>query len=79
MMNLNRSIGRIFQQVLQGSSEMAASQTREWEISQGAAVELRDTLDTMRIENVDALLGAVSDIHRQLVSSLQIYLSQSRD
>ena len=54
---------------------MAASQTREWEISQGAAVELRDTLATMRTENVGALLGAFSDIHRQLVSSLQIYLS----
>ncbi|KAL9117451.1 MAG: hypothetical protein Q9187_006010 [Circinaria calcarea] len=63
---LNKSIGKVFQQVLQGSSEIAASQTREWEISQGAAVELRNTLDTMRIQNVDVLLSAFGDLHRQL-------------
>lgn len=74
---LNKSIGRVFQQVQQSSSEMAASQTREWKINQGAAVELRNTLDTMRTQNIDALLGTFGDLHRQLVSLAYLRLDES--
>ncbi len=69
VINLQRNIGKVFQQVAQGSSELAAIQTKQWDLSRGLATDLQSSLESMREGEVDALLGAFGAFHSQLVSS----------
>jgi len=67
--NLQKNIGRVFQQVAQGSSELAAIQLTQWDLNRGLATELQSSLESMREDQVQSLLGAFGVIHTQLVST----------
>ena len=66
--DLQKNVGRVFQQVVQGSSELAASQMRQWERSQDLASQLQESLGSIKDIEIHALLGAFGGIHDQLVS-----------
>ena len=72
VIDLQRNIRKVFQQVVQGSSEMAAIQTKQWDLSRGLATDLQSSLESMREGEVDALLGAFGAIHTQLVSWIDL-------
>lgn len=64
---MHDNVGRVFQQVIKGSSELAATQTRQWEHTQELATQLQSSLGGMRDGEVQAILGAFGSIHNQLV------------
>ena len=68
---IDSSIRSIFRQILQDSSELAASQTREWEQNRGVAVQLQSSLESMKGHDMVALLETVTSVHNQLVSCLR--------
>ena len=70
MLNLQKNVGKVFQQAVSGSAELAASQTREWHRNQGLAIALGNTLESLRETEIRALLGAFTTIHADLVSSV---------
>ncbi|MCJ1229510.1 hypothetical protein MMC12_006177 [Toensbergia leucococca] len=65
-LELGKKIGKIFQQVLLGSSELAASQTRHWDLSRTLVTELQSSLETMRETEIRDLLGVFGSIQSQL-------------
>lgn len=67
--DLEKNVGKVFQRVVAGSSELAASQTRHWEFSRSVAVDLQNTLETMRGHEVSALVEAFGTIHNELAST----------
>jgi hypothetical protein len=67
--DLQKNIGRVFQQVAKGSSELAAKQSTQWDLNRGLATELQSSLESMREDQVQSLLGAFGVIHTQLVST----------
>ena len=71
-LGIDSSIRNIFQQILQDSTELAASQTREWEQNRGVALQLQSSLESMRSYDMVALLETVTSVHSQLVSYLHI-------
>lgn len=54
--------------MVQGGSELAASQTREWNLNRGLATDLQNSLESMRSTEMHALLDVIGSIHNQLVS-----------
>lgn len=66
--NLEKNIGRVFQQVVMGSAELAATQTEQWDISRVLATELQSSLQDMKEGEIGPLLGALVNIQGQLVS-----------
>jgi len=66
-MDLQENIGRVFQKVVEGSSELAASQVRQWQQSEELAATLQKSLGSMRDTEVQALLGAFGSINGHLV------------
>lgn len=67
--DLQKNIGKVFQKVAQGSSELAAIQSKQWDLSRGLANDLQSSLESMREDQVQSLLGAFGVIHTQLVST----------
>lgn len=65
---LKTTIGRVFQQAVEGSAELAATHAKHWEATSSSTVELRDSLQNLREQEVNSLLGAFGSIHNQLVS-----------
>ncbi|KAL8958291.1 MAG: hypothetical protein Q9193_004621 [Seirophora villosa] len=63
---LKSNIARVFQQAVEGSAELAATQSRHWEATSSSAVDLRDSLHNLRDQEVNSLLGAFGSIHNQL-------------
>lgn len=68
--DLQKNVGRVLQQVIEGSSDLATSQVKQWQQSQDLASNLQTSLESMRDTEVKALLGAFGGIHGQLVSLL---------
>lgn len=66
--NLQKNVGKIFQQVVEGSAEIAATQTQQWDQSQELAAQVQGSLQDIREAELNALLGAVYGIHQELVS-----------
>ena len=69
VVGMEKNIGKVFQRVVEGSSELAASQTRDWEVSRSVAVDLQNTLEKMRGHEVNALVQAFGTIHNELAST----------
>lgn len=67
--NTQDNIARVFQQVIKGNSELAATQTRHWERSQDLATQLQVSLGEMKDGEVQTILGAFGSIQNQLVGS----------
>lgn len=70
--DLQKNVGKIFQHVVEGSAELAATQTQQWDQSRELAAQVQGSLQGIREAEVDALLGAVYDIHLELVSHLAL-------
>lgn len=68
MLNLQKNVGRIFQQAVSGSAELAASQTQEWHRNQALATTLGNTLHSIGETDIRNLLGAFTIMHSELVS-----------
>jgi len=66
--DLNKNIAKVFQQIVQGGSELAASQTQQWGVSRELAVQLQTVLQSMQGDQMAALIGAFGSIQNQLVS-----------
>lgn len=66
--NLQKNVGKIFQQVVEGSAEIAATQTQQWDQSRELAAQVQGSLQDIREAELNALLGAVYGIHQELVS-----------
>lgn len=66
--SLETSIAKVFQQVVEGSSELAASRIRQQDLSNEFAANLQSSLENMRNDEVRALLSVFGNIHSQLVS-----------
>lgn len=64
---LQKNVGRVFKQVVEGSSELAASQTKNWEQSQDLATRLQESLGSMRDIEIRALVDTFGGIQGQLV------------
>ncbi|KAL8736820.1 MAG: hypothetical protein Q9166_000186 [cf. Caloplaca sp. 2 TL-2023] len=63
---LKSNIGEVFQQALEGSAELAANQATQWDAASSSTAELRDSLQSMREQEVHSLLGAFGNIHNQI-------------
>ena len=68
MLDLQKNVGRIFQQAVAGSAELAASQTQQWHQNQGLATTLGNTLESIRETEIRDILGAFTTIRTELVS-----------
>ena len=66
---LQQKIKDVFQRVVQGSSELAAVQMKQWDLSHGLASDLKSSLESIRENDLQMLLGAFGVIHNQLVSA----------
>ncbi|CAF9922167.1 hypothetical protein IMSHALPRED_005601 [Imshaugia aleurites] len=78
---LERNIGKVFQQVVTGSAELAAAQTKQWDLNRGLATELQTSLQNIKEEDIGPLLGALVSIQSQLQISNELvtfmYLRQN--
>ncbi|CAD6580993.1 MAG: hypothetical protein ASARMPREDX12_000330 [Alectoria sarmentosa] len=78
--NLEKNIGRVFQQVVTGSAELAATQIEQWDLSRVLATDLQSSLQNMK-GGVGPLLGALASLHGQLQTSNELvafmYLRQN--
>ena len=70
VVDLQKNVGKVFQEVLSGSSQLASSQLRDWEVNRALATEVRSSLETIRGTEVDALLQTLGSIHRDLVRTV---------
>ena len=62
VISLNKNIQRVFHQALQGNAELAALQNSHWDNTLHLALQLQNSLETMRGVEVVALLGEVGQI-----------------
>ncbi|KAI4120263.1 MAG: hypothetical protein LQ338_007140, partial [Usnochroma carphineum] len=69
---LKSNIGRLFQQAVEGSAELAATQAKQWDATSSSAVELQNSLQSLREQEVHSLLGAFDSIHNQLRASNEL-------
>ena len=74
---LQKNIGRVFQRVVEGSSELAAAQTDQWEHSRDLASGLHNSLESMREIEIRALVNAFGGIQGQLVDGLYEIASEN--
>ncbi|KAI9873558.1 MAG: hypothetical protein M1830_010857 [Pleopsidium flavum] len=66
VIDLQKNVGRVFQEVLSGSSELAATQVKEAEVNRGLIMEVRSSLETIRGRELETLLQALGSMHRDL-------------
>ena len=76
IMDLQRNIGRLFQQAVSGNAELAASQTKQWQTSQDLATRLERSLKSLRETELRGLLSALNIMHTELVSQLTLTFGQ---
>ena len=62
-------MGKIFQRVVDGSSELAHVQTKQWETSRGAAAQLQTSLNSMREGDLSTLVRSLQDMGVRLDTS----------
>jgi len=62
----------VFQQVVEGGAELAATQTQQWDTNQELANQLQVSLHEMKNADVNALLNAFHSMHYQIVSWLDL-------
>lgn len=65
---LYKNVRKVFQGVVEGGAELAATQTRQWDKSRELANQLQGSLQNMKNAEVNALLSAIHSIHYQIVS-----------
>ena len=68
VVDLQHSVHQVFQQVIEGSLELATSQTRQWEQSQELAMQLQEYLRSVKDRDIQAMFDVFGNINNQLVS-----------
>ncbi|KAL8867390.1 MAG: hypothetical protein Q9174_005696, partial [Haloplaca sp. 1 TL-2023] len=72
--NLQANLGRVFQQAVEGSAELAASQTSLWDATSSSATELQNSLQDLKEQQVHTLVGALDNMHSQLMVTNSLVL-----
>lgn len=72
--DLQRNVGKVFQQVAEGSGELAAFQSQHADRSREMAKELQGSLQNMRDQEINAMLSLFHGIHGQLVRDTSTFL-----
>ena len=65
--DLQKNMGKVFQQVVEGSGELATFQTEHADRSREMARELQGSLQNMRDQEINSMLSLFHGIHSQLV------------
>lgn len=65
--DLQRNMGKVLRQVLEGGAELAATQIQQWDESRELATEIQGSLRSFRETEVNALIGLLHGMHDQLV------------
>ncbi|KAL8781021.1 MAG: hypothetical protein Q9213_006198 [Squamulea squamosa] len=65
-------IGKFIQQAVEGTAELAVSQTGHLEATSSSTAQLRNSLQSMRDQQVQSLLGAFNSIHNQIQISNEL-------
>ncbi|KAL8940849.1 MAG: hypothetical protein Q9216_002601 [Gyalolechia sp. 2 TL-2023] len=76
---LRSNMGRVFQQAVEGSAELAATQARQWDAASASTVELQSSLQSLREGEVHSLLGAFDSINTQIVSRCRMTCEDDPD
>ena len=66
---INKSVTRIFQQILHGSSELAVLRNDELEASKALSADLQHSLRSIRDENLGKISTFMRNLHHDLVSN----------
>ena len=74
--DLQRNVGKVFQQAVEGSTELAALHTQYADRSREMAIELQGSLQNMRDQEINAMLSVFNGIHSQLVRTPSIFLTR---
>ncbi|KAL8767090.1 MAG: hypothetical protein Q9209_006317 [Squamulea sp. 1 TL-2023] len=69
---LRLNIEKFIQQAVEGTAELAASQTGYLEATSSSTAQLRNSLQSMRDQQVQSLLGAFDSIHNQIQVSNEL-------
>ncbi|KAL8954233.1 MAG: hypothetical protein Q9183_007252, partial [Haloplaca sp. 2 TL-2023] len=72
--NLQASLGEVFQQAVEGSAELAASQTSLWDATSSSTAELQNSLQDLKKQQVHTLVGALDNMHTQLMVTNELVL-----
>ncbi|KAL9005416.1 MAG: hypothetical protein Q9188_001810 [Gyalolechia gomerana] len=70
--DLRSNIGRVFQQAVEGSAELAATQAKHWDAASASTIELQGSLQSLREQEVHSLLGAFDSINSQIRASNEL-------
>ncbi|MCJ1354189.1 MAG: hypothetical protein MMC33_004176 [Icmadophila ericetorum] len=62
--DLAKSIGKVFESAMRGSSDLASRQTEEWERSWGLANDLQGSLQSIGDQEVGVILMALKELYR---------------
>ena len=65
--NINKSIARIFEQILQGSSELAVLRKKELEASKALSMDLQESLQSIRDEDLADISIFLRNMRHDLV------------
>lgn len=69
-------MGKVFQQVVEGGAELAATQTQQWDDSRELANQLQGSLQNMKNAEVNALLRAIHSMHYQIVGRQDLLIGR---
>ncbi|KAI9818845.1 MAG: hypothetical protein M1827_007666 [Pycnora praestabilis] len=70
--SLRKDVGRVFQEVLRGSSELAATQTKDLEFNHEVTIAIQRSLETIQGQNLQQLFLTFGSIHSELQSSNEL-------
>ncbi|KAG8532896.1 uncharacterized protein KY384_002774 [Bacidia gigantensis] len=70
--NLEHNVGKVFQKVVEGSSELAHVQTKQWETSRRVATELQASLKGMQQGDLASLIRSLNDMGVRLDASNEL-------
>ena len=76
--DLQSNVGKVFQQAVEGSAELAAFNTQHADRSREMAIELQGSLQNMKDQDINAVIGLVHGIHSQLVRDPDKFLTSKR-
>ena len=66
---LQKKVGAVFDQAVQGGAELAAIQAEQWDQSRDLSTGLQSSLREIQVGIIDPLLSAINSIRIEMVSS----------
>ena len=74
--DLQANVGKVVQQAVEGSTELAAFHTQHADRSREMAIELQGSLQNMRDKDINDMLSVFNSIHSQLVRNRSAFLTR---